>query len=381
MPLRDRLKPFRRRGGQPPAEPPAPEPTVSDCELKDLLKDVHERQLAVQEALGEGELHHAQRRETARRLVLGRVFDHLDGIARLLRLNGSNLDPCIIVSLGELLKRVDSLLQAPASQHPAFLTIRRRFSFYHPAYREAGWELVSELECVLLEVGDHQYLASCLEDERNRDGNANGDTLRWSDIHEVETLIDLQRQLGSDTALTSTSRNEAIELLARLYQARSDADREHRAQENLRVVRLRWTCRILMVAIVVVAGLVAARLGEDWPERLLLVALGITPAVLGGTLGSVRSLRTEELSSRSGEQPRYRWAFIAQLLVSSTFGVLILVLAGLEVLPGVQIQPPDESLLDDPGNYYALITYSFLAGFSEPFTLNFIERFLTPGVM
>jgi hypothetical protein len=375
MPLRDRLRAFRRGG-----IPPAAEPKASDDELRLLLERVQKQQLTVQMALGQGELHKAQRRETARRLVLGRVFDHLDQMARLLRLNWSDLPPRLLVSLPGLLDRVDQLVQAPASRFPGFLTLKRHDSFYHPAHREAGWELVSELECLLLEVGGDQYLAICLEEERKREGTADSDTLRWSEVHEVEKLINLQRQIGEDTAPTPAWRNEVIELLARLYQARSDADRENRAQENLRVVRLRWTCRILMVAIVIAAGLVAARLVRDWAEGLLLVALVITPAVLGGTLGSVRSLHTQELSSRSGEQPRYRWAFIAQLLVSSTFGLLILVLAGLQTLPGIQVQP-GQFLLDDQSNYYALVTYSFLVGFSEPFTLNFIERFLTPGVI
>jgi hypothetical protein len=58
--------------------------------------------------------------------------------------------------------------------------------------------------------------------------------------------------------------------------------------------------------------------------------------VLGGTLGSVRSLREEPLVSRSGEQPRYRWAFYAQLLVAATFGLIVLALAVLERLPGFQ---------------------------------------------
>jgi hypothetical protein len=271
------------------------------------------------------------------------------------------------------------LLQAPARRYPGLLTYRRHENFSQPAQREAGWELVSELECALLEVGGDQYLAIRLEEERKREDGADGEALRWSDVHEIEKLIELRRHPGVDTASTPGYRNEVIELLARLYQARSDADREHRAQENLRLVRLRWTCRILMVAIVVAAGLLAARLVRDWVEGLVLVALVITPAVLGGTLGSVRSLRSEELTSRSGEQPRYRWAFIAQLLVSSTFGLLILVLTGLDVLPFLEV-PPDEFVLDDTGRYYTLFSYSFLVGFSEPFTLN-IERFISGAVV
>lgn len=149
------------------------------------------------------------------------------------------------------------------------------------------------------------------------------------------------------------------------------------------MVRLRWTCRILAAALVVAAGLIAYRVDGNWPQRLLAVALVVTPAVLGGTLGSVRSLRTEELPSRSGEQPRFRWAFIAQLLVSSTFGLFILVLAALGALPGVDsavdplLGPDDQGNYD---NYYALVIYSFLVGLSEPNTLHITERLLTGQV-
>lgn len=361
MPLRDRQK------------------AVRDAQLEDLLGRVQQQQMAVQEALGRRELQKAPRRETARRLLLGRLFDHLEAFARLLRLNGPAVDLRVLGSLGGLLDRVDQLLQAPARRDPGLLTYRRLENFYQPAQREAGWELVSELECALLEVGGDRYLAICLEEERKREDGADGDALRWSDVHDIEKLIDLQRQLAGGTAPKPAFRNEVIELLARLYQARSDADWEYRAQENLRLVRLRWTCRILMVAIVVAAGLLVPRLVRDWVEGMVLVALVITPAVLGGTLGSVRSLRSEELTSRSGEQPRYRWAFIAQLLVSSTFGLLILVLTGLEALPFLEV-PPDELVLDDPVRYYTLFSYSFLVGFSEPFTLN-IERFISGAVV
>jgi hypothetical protein len=381
MPRRGILRTFRRGDG-----PPATTSAISD-ELKCLLKRVQEQQLAVQKALGARELNR-QRRETARRLVLGTIFDRLDALARLLRLNESALDSCLISSLGGLLDRVGQLLQPPVGWYRALLTYAwrsdRHYNFYRPAHREAAWELASELECALLEVGGNQYLRVCLEEERKRDGNA-GDAMRWSNFHDLEKLIELQDRLGKETAPTSADqpalRGEVVELLARLYQARSDADREHRAQENLRVVRLRWTCPVFAAALVVVAGLIAYRVADLWTQRLLAVALVITPAVLGGTLGSVRSLRTEELPSRSGEQPRFRWAFIAQLLVSSTFGLLILVLAALDVLPGVD---PADPLLGTQGNYdnyYALVLYSFLVGLSEPNTLHVAERLLTGGVV
>ena len=381
MPLRGIRK--ARRGDGPPTTTSA-----ISVELKSLLDQVQEQQLAVQRALGTHELNR-QRRETARRLVLGTIFDRLDALARLLRLNGSALDPRLVASLGGLLERVDQLLQPPVGWYQVLLTKTwrsdRHHNFYRPAHREAAWELISELQCALLEVGGDQYLKVCLEEERNRDGNAD-DAMRWSNFHDLEKLIELQDRLGKETTPTCGGqralRGEVVELLARLYQARSDADREHRAQENLRVVRLRWTCRILVVALVVEAGLIAYRVADSWTQRLLAIALVVTPALLGGTLGSVSSLRTEELPSRSGEQPRYRWAFIAQLLVSSTFGLFILVLATLGGLPGVD---PADSLLgpDAQGNYdnyYALVIYSFLVGISEPNTLHITERLLTGGV-
>jgi hypothetical protein len=68
--------------------------------------------------------------------------------------------------------------------------------------------------------------------------------------------------------------------------------------------------------------------------------------------------------------PRYRWAFIAQLLVSSTFGLFILVLAASDSLPGLlPATIPPTPLLAENDNYYTLVFYSFLVGLSEPNTL------------
>ena len=58
--------------------------------------------------------------------------------------------------------------------------------------------------------------------------------------------------------------------------------------------------------------------------------------------------------------------------------MIILILAGLGALPGLQQVDP---LLADEGNYYTLASYSFLVGFSEPFTLNFVERFVTGAIV
>jgi hypothetical protein len=96
-------------------------------------------------------------------------------------------------------------------------------------------------------------------------------------------------------------------------------------------------------------------------------------------LGSVRKLRDEPLVSRSGEQPRYRWAFYAQLLVSGTLGLLILALAALQILPF----PTDQNEINWRATETLVILslYTFLAGFSEAFAFNFLNRFVTGGAV
>lgn len=373
-------------------------------EIQRLLRKTEEQQRSVQRELSDHRLISSERREAARRLVLGILLDHLYALSQLLRRNAPGLsDPCLAGTLDKLLDRTGKLVPDPHERRVwpdnragLLLRVGRWFrlpghrydegnAFYWHAHREAAWELAFELEYALLDLGDAQYLSARLEHERQLDSNPDG-TKHWSELYDTKKLDKIQDDLDrAEAAVQPPLRHQIVDMLTRLSQARGNADRDHRAQETLRVVRLRWTCRILAIALFAVTGLLTSFLFTDWRSGIRGMALILAPAVLGGTLGSVRSLREEPLVSRSGEQPRYRWAFYAQLLVAASFGLIVLALAVLDRLPGFQPVMADtgqillQESLDDPQNVIVVAIYSFLAGFSESFT-NLWERLMTGGL-
>jgi hypothetical protein len=182
-------------------------------------------------------------------------------------------------------------------------------------------------------------------------------------------------------------RRQLVEMLARLQQVRSDSDRDYRTQETMRVVRLRWTGFILGGALLAGIMLYSTLLFDNWRQRLLGIGLALVPTALGGTLSRIRILRDEPIISRSGEQPRYRVAFVAQLLVSGTLGLILLGLVPLEILPGMQPVPQGAQNVDQPlgqalwveQNPFVFSLYAFVAGYSEPWTLNILQRALPYG--
>jgi hypothetical protein len=132
-------------------------------------------------------------------------------------------------------------------------------------------------------------------------------------------------------------------------------------------------------------ALYSSLLFDNWRDRLVSAGLVLAPAALGGTLSRIRTLRDEPLVSRSGEQPRYRAAFVAQLLVSGTLGLILLGVAAMGFLPGLDPPPdpvpgqaPGEHVLDG-SNPLIFAVYAFLAGYSEPWTFNILQRALPTG--
>jgi hypothetical protein len=265
--------------------------------------------------------------------------------------------------------------------------------FYRHAYRETAWELDLELRVALVELGDACYLATALGEEQQLDQQRDRDAetkTRWSDLYDPAELYELLRVLrgdgGGQPDGQAAVRRQAVEMLTRLYQQRSDDDRGYRAQEMLRVARIRWTCYFLFPLLVGLAALYIIVLDDgivpDWLAAARLVALAAVPAALGGTLGTIRRLRQDPLVSRSGEQPRYRWAFGAQILISGTLGLIVLALAVLQILPAFQVDPQTNAILWDQGeNLLILSLYGFLTGFSEAFALSFLQRFVTGGAV
>jgi hypothetical protein len=367
--------------------------------IQDLVIQIGTQQQTLQETLSQRRIT-KRRREMARCFVFAAILYRLDTLSRLLRWGDRPPDSYLVADLKQLLERVEKLIQAPEVNPPWWWRIFNRsdrepeYRHWRISHREAAWELVLELDCALLEVGDTDYLLSRLDQERQLDNDPEAKN-RWSDFYDSEQLHTLQRELSGSKAAASDSspsapprvRKQIVEMLARLLQSRSDSDRDYRTQETMRVVRLRWTGFILGGALLAGTLLYSILLFDSRGQRIQSIGLALVPAALGGTLSRIRILRDEPIVSRSGEQPRYRVAFIAQLLVSGSLGLLLLGLVPLEVLPGMQPAPqaaPNENpplgqALWVGQNPFVFSLYAFLAGYSEPWTFNILQRALPSG--
>jgi hypothetical protein len=181
---------------------------------------------------------------------------------------------------------------------------------------------------------------------------------------------------------------DLVELIGQQQRVLQDTLSRHhigKPRRELRVVRLRWTNWVLSGALVLGMVLFGFLLFDNWEHRFLGVGLVLAPAALGGTLSRIRTLRDEPLVSRSGEQPRYRAAFVAQLLVSGALGLILLGLAAMDFLPGLepaQGEGPGAPLgqnVFEGNNPLIFALYAFLAGYSEPWTFNILQRALPAG--
>jgi hypothetical protein len=383
----------RTRPGDPPRQDATPG-VEGVTELHKLIEQTEGQRQEVQFSLHSFTIHRAPWREAARLLVLGALLSDLTTLSRLLRKAAPRPDRQLVADLGQSLARLHELLH---EAREAAKGGSQKAGFYRHAYRETAWALVLELRVALLELGDTCYLVTRLQEEqqwdteRDRLPDANK---RWSDLYDPAELHELlgalrgdgERRPDGSPGGQSAVRSQAIEMLTRLYQERSDDDREHRAQEMLRVARVRGTCWVLGPAMLGLAVLYSAVIPLNWGwEAVRLVGLALVPAAAGGALGSIRKLREERLESRSGEKARYMWTFAAQLLISGTLGLIVLALADLQILPGFQaIQAgPQAGTVDwqDDQNLVILSLYGFVAGFSEAFALNLLQRFMTGGVI
>jgi hypothetical protein len=214
------------------------EAPVEERTVQDLVALIGKQQTALQRTLSR---HHIgkPRRETARSVVLAAVLYRLDTLSRLLRWNVESIDPCLkhdlellLGRVGELVSDAEEALSRPSGFDPFGRQARKRNPFLKLSYREAAWELVLELDCALLEVGDTQYLSDRLDQERQLDNRPETEN-RWSDLYDPEQLRELSEALRTEPP-TPGVRNRVVEMLARLLQKRSDTDRGYRAQETLR---------------------------------------------------------------------------------------------------------------------------------------------------
>jgi hypothetical protein len=155
---------------------------TKECTIEDLVNQIGIQQQNLQKTLSHRRIT-KRRREMARCFVFAAILYRLDTLSRLLRWRAHPPRPYLVADLKQLLERIEELVQPlkklgqpPEADPPWWWRIFNR-SDHEPEYRhwrishrEAAWELVLELECALLEVGDTDYLLTRLAQERQLGG-------------------------------------------------------------------------------------------------------------------------------------------------------------------------------------------------------------------
>jgi hypothetical protein len=243
--------------------------------------------------------------------------------------------------------------------------------------------LVTDLDLILLELAasgsGKVYLQVRLEEERRRDAAAlsrpkPNRTLSMSDLfgrEELKMLAPSGPHPATAVAQPSWSNDEqqrVVEVLSRLYQARRAGDRERGAREQLRKERLQWVATLLtallLLACLTFAVALADAAGESSKQAWIAAPLALLVGALGAGLAGARVLHEELIDPDS--LARFKAAFLAQLPIGGTLGLVALALLRAGVLPAFQGEGEDRSVV-------ALVIYAFLAGYSEPFVLGILR--------
>lgn len=218
-------------------------------------------------------------------------------------------------------------------------------------------EIVDGMDQVTIENGDSPLLSKELEAEYVR--AEEGETYR----------VGIHRLYGSDPcALTRKSRQGEPPLASEIEQARnwllglkhtrSAHYRIQRARQRMKV-RYLWSLAVLLALLVPVMGVVIARQDDVDGEQVILAGVvGAIGAALSGTL----KLREHvvQVNSLRLLQP----GIVVEPLLGSGFGLILFLLLRSNI---IQVGGSDES-------WPEIALLAFLAGFSEPFTLNILTR-------
>lgn len=321
----------------------------------------------------------SSRRQGERQDVLSALGERLATLARLLQ--GRDLT-------ADNRQRTDMLIDRLLSLEVQTSEPRARIGFSNktkPEHREldvvSAWQVASELECLLVELGDVDYLQARVDEEwrRAQDPNARSSFL----LPDAQQLDSLRAELrgvaeASDgpapAATVELVRRCAVEMLIPIYQARSRWEGEQFRLQLLRKARLQWVQWILVTqlvtaAVVLVAALRYATAGDSLPAVGLKVGLAVVMGMMGAVLAGVRRLREEPL--RANELSNYKAALGAQLFVGGALALIAFNLLELNVLP---VFDPDGS--SDATEVAQLAVYGMLAGFSEPFVIGILQSLM-----
>lgn len=320
----------------------------------------------------------SSRRQGERQDVLCALGERLATLARLLQ--GKNLTVDCSQRTKLLMKRLVSLKSQPSE--------RRRKRFWRepkPKRQEldvvGAWQIASELDCLLVELGDGGYVRVCVEQELRRIENT--DSPSWLLPADVQLLESLRAELqdadersgAPPTAeMVESARQRTVEMLIPIYQARSRWQAEQFRLELLRKARLQWVQWVLVTllvsaVVVLIAAFRYAAGGASLPAIALQIGLAVIMGMLGAVLAGVRRLREAPL--RANELSNYKAALGAQLFVGGALALIAFNLLELGVLPSFDMDGSSTY-----GELAQLAVYGMLAGFSEPFVIGILQSLM-----
>jgi hypothetical protein len=221
---------------------------------------------------------------------------------------------------------------------------------------EHAWYVSDALRSALLDVADDAYLETLLEQEIVRDRRK--DPMIWSNYLERDELVSLRKAIRSRRT-RDLDRSRAVAHLLYLYEKRRDDGAHFRARARMQARALLGTAAALAPLILALGG-AAVIAGDVEISSVVLTGLaGGIGSMLTGARALRGAIRLNDLRALSA------WSVLQPFVGAAAALLLLLVLQSqILLLPGLQ----------EGERAFALATYGFLAGFSEPFFLGVVAR-------
>ncbi len=195
-------------------------------------------------------------------------------------------------------------------------------------------------------------------------------TTRFPEI-EIESLI-VEYNHDTGKFKNSGNKNLARECLLNLYDERHHRQRSNSFADHMRRVYLLWVSILTPVLFFIVVGLIwilDIKYGTDIPPLHAQLSLLAVSGALGATIG--RAIKVRTLQECTGLKDMGR-TFVSQLLIGAVLACFVFL-----VLKVQWITIPHIAFEQDTAT--ELLIVGFIAGFSEPFSLNILERISRGG--
>lgn len=229
------------------------------------------------------------------------------------------------------------------------------------------------LECVLIRIGDEQYIRTLLLNESISEENKK--ELPWSQFLPREELNALLEIYGKDKPtnnIDSNHRNHAIESLTYVSHIRGHLHHRHTYAKlhlkNIFFRRLAITLCGLSVSLATCLYFLFIEFG-DKNKQLLLIPSTLFAGALGSVITGVFKVRDH--LNRITDLRLFGDSLIVQPFIGAASGLLLLIVleAG---LPGL-------TFTFSQNKWATYVLYAFVAGFSEAFVIGLAQHLATIG--